>query len=189
MKVPRALLIVAAILVFLSVALKSGYADAEDITADVMQVKAAYLFKFGSYVQWPPGAFADERSPLVIGVLADDVLADELTRVAMGRQIDKRLVSVKRMQPGASLDGVHILFISPQAGPPAAHWLVATEGQPVLCVTEDAHGLPRGSVINFVLDSNRLRFDVSQLAAERNRLQLSASLLAVARKVQKDDIE
>ncbi|HEX5539676.1 MAG TPA: YfiR family protein [Methylophilaceae bacterium] len=189
MKVPRALLIIAALLVWLGFALQSGYANADDFTADVMQVKAAYLFKFGSYVQWPPEVFADEHSPLVIGVLADDVLADELVRVAMGRQIDKRPVSVKRMQPGDSVNGVHILFISQQAGPPAAHLLLVAEGQPVLCVTEDAHGLPRGSVINFVLDSNRLRFDVSLLAAERNRLQLSASLLAVARKVQKDDIE
>jgi hypothetical protein len=163
---------------------------AQNGTEDIVrQVKAAYLFKFGNYVLWPAQTFAHDGSPVVIGVVAEDALAAELERVAVGRTISKRPVSIRRLQPGEAVSGVHILFIGRNATQPAANWLMPLQGEPVLGVTENEQGLPPGGIINFVLDNNRVRFDVSLAAAELNRLQLSAALLSVARKVKKDDVE
>ena len=153
-----------------------------------LQVKAAYLFKFGNYVQWPPASLA-EGAPIVIGVVGQDKIADELTRIAMGRSIGTHAVIIKRLQFGDNTHGVHMLFIGKGASKPVNDWLTPLQGQPILFVTEEDSGMPVGSVINLVLDSNRVRFDVSQMAAERNHLELSASLLAVARNVQKEPVE
>lgn len=170
--------------------IKAQQAHAVDMGSDdiTLQVKAAYLFKFGNYVQWPPPSQAQDAA-IVIGVVGQDKIADELTRLALGRSIGKHAVIVRRMQTGDDANGVHMLFIGKGAAEPVNNWLSPLRGQPILFVTEDDDGLPRGSIINLVLDSNRVRFDVSQPAAQRNHLELSASLLAVARNVQKEAIE
>lgn len=171
--------------------LHSPYVHAEEADAQALvhQVKAAYLFKFGNYVEWPADAFPSGSSPVVIGVVGDDMIAEELARIALSRGMGKRAVSVKRLQLGDSASGIHMLFIGSSADQPISQWLAPLQGQPVLCVTEAPNGPPPGSVINFVLDDNRVRFDVSLPAAERKGLKLGASLLAVAREVKKDYFE
>ena len=160
--------------------------NTEDI---IRQVKAAYLFKFGNYVLWPAQTFDSAQSPVVIGVVADDHMADELARIAAGRTISQRPVSVRRLQYGEPVSGVHILFIGHETTQPVSSLLAPLRGEPVLGVTEEDRGLMPGGIINFVLDNNRIRFDVSLAAAEQNHLQLSAALLSVARKVEKSDVE
>ncbi len=160
--------------------------DTEDI---IRQVKAAYLFKFGNYVLWPAQTFDSAQSPVVIGVVAEDRMADELTRIAAGRTISQRPVSIRRLQYGEPVSGVHILFIGHEAAQPPGNVLAPLRGEPVLGVTEEEQGPSSGGIINFVLDNNRVRFDVSLPAAEQNHLQLSAALLSVARKVKKSDVE
>ena len=188
---PRALRLVATLLVMLGLLWLLPRAQAETHSTEdiVRQVKAAYLFKLGNYVLWPPRTFEHDQSPVVIGIVAENRMADELERIAVGRTISKRPVSIRRLQTGEAVSGVHILFIGRAAELPASNWLMPLQGEPVLGVTENEQGLPPGSAINFVLDNNRVRFDVSLPAAERNNLQLSAGLLSVARKVNKDDVE
>lgn len=192
MTVPRAALfrLTAALLLLFGALLHPPQLLAQSSTDDIVrQVKAAYLFKFGNYVLWPPQTFAQDQSPVVIGVVAEDRMADELERIAAGRTISKRPVSIRRLQPGEAISGVHILFIGRAAELPASSWLMPLQTEPVLGVTEIEQGLPPGGVINFVLDNNRVRFDVSLPTAEQKHLQLSAALLSVARKVNKDDVE
>jgi hypothetical protein len=144
------------------------------------QVKAAFLYKFGGYVTWPQGAFAQPDSPIVIGVAGADPLAFELVRMVAGRTIDKRPVAVRRVRRGDSLDGLHILFIG-------SEWrgdlLKLVQGRPVLSVTENDPGSTQESAVNFVVENNRVRFDISLEAAQKNGLKLSALLLSAARQV------
>lgn len=194
MKVPRPALC-AGLLLLAMLALPGGLPQAQAQAAEegrqdiVRQVKAAYLFKFGGYVEWPSAAFADDSSPLVIGVVDADQIADEISRIAATRSIGKRPVRVKRLQRGEAPGGIHMLFVGQSANEPVTNWLAPVWGQPVLCVTEEETGPPSGSAINFVLDNNRVRFDVALPAAQHNKLELSALLLSAARKVEKDDLE
>lgn len=147
-------------------------------------VKAAYVYKFGNYVVWPETVFAHPDSKIVIAVAADDKIADALVQEAGARKIAMRPVLVRRVQHGDSLIGVHILFVGKNENQQLVDWLAQTHGLPVLTITEAEDGLAYGSIINFVVDDNRVRFDVSPANAQRNRLRLDAALMSVARQVQ-----
>ncbi|HVY05435.1 MAG TPA: YfiR family protein [Burkholderiales bacterium] len=146
------------------------------------QVKAAYLFKFGGYVEWPSSAFAEPASPLLIGVYGDDQLAREVTRVVLNRTVNGRSVVVQSLRVNDAIPKVHILFVTgsllsrlPELGA-AAH--------SALIVTDSEKALDQGSVINFVTADNRVRFEVSLDAAKRSGLKIGAPLLSVAMRVQ-----
>ncbi len=148
------------------------------------RVKAAFLTKFPAYVDWPAAAFATPRSPIVIGVAGDDEIAAELDVATAGREVAERPLRVQRLAPGEpDKDCCHILFVGGGADPAARRQLAATQGRAVLTVTDAPGTHPPGSVINFQLVEERMRFDISREAAERNGLQLRAQLLAVARQV------
>ena len=158
---------------------------ADESPQDIEQrIKAAFLFKFGGYVEWPERLFPRSDSPLVIGVAGADVLAEELSRITSGRTMNGRPVTVRRIRSGEQVTGVHVLFISRSEAGRLGELLPMTQAQPVLTVTETEKGLAQGSVINFVIADNRVRFEVSLGAANRNGLRIGAPLLAVAQRVQ-----
>jgi hypothetical protein len=148
-------------------------------------VKAAFLYKFTGYVEWPPEAFADRESPLVIGVVGARAIAAELERAAAGRKIGDRAIRVQRVpRADGRCQDCQMLFIGRDVEPEkAAEFLESARGNPVLVVTDTDAGQPRGSVIHFVVAENRVRFDISREAAEQNRLRLASPLLSVARQV------
>jgi len=154
-----------------------------EMQASEYRVKAAFVYKFGDYVEWPPAAFANSSSPLVIGVIGADAMADELARIAAGRTIAGRPVAVRKLRYGAPLSGLHVIFIGQSDSARVATALEASKGQAALTVTESTDGLRLGSVINFVVVSDKVRFDVALPSAEASQLKISSRLLAVARKV------
>ncbi|HEX4986750.1 MAG TPA: YfiR family protein [Burkholderiales bacterium] len=157
----------------------AGAAEAPDIE---QRVKAAFLFKFGGYVEWPDGVFAGKDSPLVIGVAGADSMAEELTQLVAGRTMNGRSVTVRRIRAGEPVTNVHVLFV----GRPEMARLgeFVAQARPVLTVTDTEKGFSQGSVINFVVADNRVRFEVSLDAARRNGLKIGAPLLSVAMRVQ-----
>jgi len=148
------------------------------------RVKAAFLYKFLGYAEFPHGAFADAAVPLTIGVLGADDLAQELARVVAGRGINNRPIVVRQLREADMGAPVHLLFVG---GPDAARVgrAVRQAGTAMLVVSECENGLQQGSVINFRIVDERVRFDVSLDAAERNGIRLSSRLLTVANRVQK----
>lgn len=149
-----------------------------------VEIKAAFLYKFGSFIEWPPAAFPSPAAPFEIGVVGADAIAAELERVVAGRTVQSRPVVVRRLKRGDSLAGLHALFVGPSEGAGLGQILEGARGQPLLVVTDSPQGAPPpGSMINFVLEDDRLRFDVALAAAEQGGLRISSRLLAVARKV------
>lgn len=148
------------------------------------QVKAAYLYKFLDFVEWPAAAFDGPKSPFVIGVAGADALADELDALIARRRAESRPVVSRRLKPGEAASGLHVLFVGRGAGARAASWLAPTARQPVLTVTEADDTLPAGSTINFVMLDQRVRFDVDLRGAESRELKISSRLLGVARRVE-----
>jgi hypothetical protein len=160
--------------------------SADDEAAQVVQerVKAAFLYKFASYVEWPPAAFANADSPIVIGVAGADGLSKELQQAVGGRQVAGRPLQVRQLgADGAATDCCHILFVGGASQPArTAELLAGAKERPVLTVT-DSKNHPSDSVINFLVMDSRVRFDISRDAAERKGLQLRSQLLGVARQV------
>lgn len=159
---------------------------AEDSPDDIArQIKAAYLIKFANYVEWPSNTFDTPDSPIVIGIIGADPLADELERVTMRRpQIGNRPIVVERLSVQDTAAKVHILYIGRRSGPKLREWLQALGTQPMLSVSDASHELSSETAIKFVLDNNRLRFDVSVPEAERSGVKIAAPLLTVARRLE-----
>lgn len=143
-------------------------------------IKAAYLYKFADYVEWPDGVFASESEPLTIGVHGADFLASELREMTAERTVGGRPINVRSIRAVDELADIHILFVSAQSARSLPLLVNAARTYSVLMVTESGDALERGSVINFHPVDQRIRFDVSLESADRNRLKLSARLLAVA---------
>jgi hypothetical protein len=163
--------------------LQSTLAADESAKLPEQRLKAAFLFKFGGYVEWPASAFPGPDSPFMIGVAGADPLADELSKVIAGRTMNGRTVAVKRIRGGEQISGLHVLFIGGSQGSRLGELLTLTQSLPVLTVTETDNGLAQGSIINFVVADNRVRFEVSVTAASRGGLRIGAPLLAVAQRV------
>jgi len=145
-------------------------------------VKAVFLFNFTKYVTWPASGIG-ERSPaeLRICVTADDGFFSQLKAAVEGEVIDgKPLVPV-------ALEGLddartcQILYVGDSLTPDAKAWLSVVRSGQILTVGDGA--LTDETVITFVRDDNRIRFDINRAAAERRNLNVSAKLLRLARKV------
>jgi hypothetical protein len=143
-------------------------------------IKAAFLYKFLSYVEWRPGTFAQPKSPVVIGVLGAADIAEALHTLVAGRTAGDRPVEVRRMRPGESLDGVHMLFVGHAEASRTAQLAPIARQRGVLLVTDFEGALDEGSAINLLVVDNRVRFEVSLEATEKSGLKLSSRMLAVA---------
>jgi hypothetical protein len=162
-------------------------AHAENAAASAVlerRVKAAFLYKFLGYAEFPAGAFADAASPVVIGVAGADDLAAELARIVSGRTVNNRPIAVRVLREHELGTPVHLLFLG-GADAGRVGRMVRTASNALLVVTECEGGLQLGSAINFRIVDERVRFDVALDAAERNGIKLSSRLLTVANRVQK----
>jgi hypothetical protein len=148
-----------------------------------VRIKAAFLYKFGEFVQWPPSAFAGSGSSFVIGIMGAEDVASELERVVPDRRVQGRPIAVRRLRRGDSLGGIHVLFVAQAESARLAEILAGARGQAILTVTESDNALSTGSMINFVPVDDKIRFDIALPPAERGQLKISSRLLAVARKV------
>jgi len=146
-------------------------------------VKAAFLYKFSGYVEWPAEAAPSADSPLVLGVLGDEDLAEELTRLIQARPSVARSMSVVRLKAFDPLPTVHVLFIGHAEADRLAAIIRSVRGRPVLVVTDTENALALGSMINFDLVEGHVRFQVGLGAARKSGLTLSSRLLAVAHQV------
>ncbi len=151
-----------------------------------LQVKAAYLYKFAEFVEWPASALPQATAPIVIGVVGADELVGELKDQVAGRTVNEHPILVKPLKPDQGLNGVQVLFIGRQEEARLKRLLEDVRAKPVLTVTEASGALNQGSIINFVLLDNRLRFEISLGVAERSGLKLSSRLLAVALQVTRE---
>jgi YfiR/HmsC-like len=145
-------------------------------------VKAAYLFRFTSYVEWP-ASLTD--APFIIGVVGAEDVAVHLERLLTGRSVGGRQAQVRRVSSEADLQGVRILYVGERVFRSSYKLREQARSKPILLVTDNRMGLEGGGVINFIEVDRNLRFEISLEAAERNGLKIDSALLSVAARVAK----
>lgn len=145
-------------------------------------MKAAYILKFLNYVEWPASAFGTEDAPCVIGVQGDDTVLAELQRQGAGHAFNRHPLAVRRVGPNDTPSGLHVLFIGERA---RIAPLLSELRAPVLVVTDADGALELGSMINFRLVDDRVRFEVALDPVRAAGLQLNSRLLSVAIAVNK----
>lgn len=147
-------------------------------------VKAAFIYKFQAYVEWPADV-AVAGAPFVIGVMGADDIAADLTRISAGRTVNNRPTQVRTIKEADALNGIHLLYIGSADDAVLRRMLKEAQLRSILTVTDTDGALNLGSIINFRLIDNRVRFEVSFDTAEKSKLKLSSRLIPVAYHVQK----
>src|SRR5690606_3854309 len=144
----------------LAVLLAAFGTSAQDATraASEQSIKAAYLLKFPTYVEWPASRFEQPASAITFGVLGEPAVADELAVIAAGRTVNGRPIEVRRISSAESLEGLHVLFFS-GAGREAERIAASAAEQSILTVGDAPNG-NGGSIIGFVTVNGRVRFEV-----------------------------
>jgi hypothetical protein len=161
------------------VALATVGAHAAQFSIDA--VKAAYLFRFASYVEWPEKARGEPA--FVIGVVGAEDVAVHLEHLLNGMSVQGKPAKVRRVSTPAQLDGVHILYVGARVFRSSRALRIRAIEKPILIVTDSPEGLDGGGVINFIEVNRNLRFEISVDAAERSSLKIDAALLSVAARV------
>lgn len=144
------------------------------------QVKAAFLYNFAKFVEWPPGSFANGAAPLRICVLGQDPFGEELHNVASDKIVNGHKLVVDAVADAAAARGCHILFIAASKKAEMKQILESLRGADVLTVGDTKGFAKLGGMINFVLEDNRVRFEVNKTAAEQTGLKISSKLLSLA---------
>ena len=152
-------------------------------SASEAEVKAAYLHKFAGFVEWPGDTFRSPSSPYVVAVAGDEPVLEELRRIARGRLVQGRPVTVVPAAAGDVPREANVLFIGRAVMRDAATLIADVRGEHVLVVTETPSGLSAGATLNFVEQDGRVRFEASLASARAADIRLSSRLLGVATRV------
>lgn len=147
------------------------------------QIKAAFLYKFCLYTEWPPQAFSQLNSPFVFGIIAPAPFVRELGTVVKGRTVNHRPIEIRELGDADDLSGIHAIFLADTDTQAMRRLQPRANGRPLLVVTESENGLDDGATINFTLNNNRVSFEVALDTARQQGLHLSAEMLKVASNV------
>ncbi|MGH9748728.1 MAG: YfiR family protein [Candidatus Polarisedimenticolia bacterium] len=165
-------------------ALRAGVVPADPGSPSLeLQVKAAFLYNFAKFAEWPDDAFRGPDAPLLIGVVGGDLFLEALERGVAGKTVGGRPFAVRRVRDPVADPVCHILFVAAGEARRLPRLLEQLGGAPVLLVGETPGFASEGGVINFFIEENRVRFEVNLTSAERARLRLSSKLLSLARLV------
>lgn len=145
-------------------------------------IKAGFIYNFAKLMEWPAPVFPQANSPIVIGILGDtDPFQGTLDDVLRGKQVNGHPFVVKHFKWKEDVRGCNILFVSSSAMPHLDELFRAIRGLPILTIGDTPGFAERGGIINFVLEDNRVRFDINVAAAKQANITISSRLLALAR--------
>jgi len=157
---------------------------AQDAAVSEYQVKAAYLYNFAKFVEWPAESFSGASAPFEICIFGRDPFGEVLQDITRGKLVNGRRFEIRgRVTAPAQALSCHILFVSTSATRQFHAILQGLQGRSVLIVGESEGFVERGGMINFVLEGGRVLFEVNQKAAQQAGLKISAKLLSVAKRV------
>jgi len=168
------------LLVFAALLIRGAAPHAQAPPTGERAVKAAFLYNFTKFVEWPSSAFDGTSGPFTVCVFAGDGFGRDVDEMLSGESVGGRRLRVVRRE-GEDARGCHIAYFT--AGTEAERVLRGVRRSPVLTVGEGKRFLEQGGLISFVLEDNRVRFDVNKGAIDGAGLTISSKLLRIARTV------
>jgi hypothetical protein len=155
-----------------------------DVRSDrALEIQAAFLVKFTSYVKWPPGTFSRPDAPVVIGIFGRDPFGSVIDTIARSYTTSGRYVEIRRCTDLVLLCTCNIIFVAPSAMVRLEEVVATVSGQPVLLVGDSPGFLDHSGIINFIMVGDRIRFDISRANCLKAGLEISSKLLKVANAV------
>lgn len=155
---------------------------------DEYQVKAAFLYNFAKFVEWPAEAFKTPKDPITVCVLGHNPFGSGLEDVIRGKSIEGRAVAFRQVANAAEASACQILFISSSDGKRFRSLEGSLKTAGILTVGEVQGFASSGGVINFTLDDGHVRFEINVAAAEHAQLRISSKLLSLAQIVKTEKL-
>lgn len=143
------------------------------------EVKAAYLFNFAKFVEWPERAFATKTSPIILCILGDDPFGEALTSLEM-KKIKGRSLTVVRAHNKEQIKTCHMLYVSESEKKELPEIFTKTDNKPCLTVSSIEDFASKGGMIGFVRKGKNIRFEVNLDMVKRVELSVSSRLLNLA---------
>ncbi|MBI3000187.1 MAG: YfiR family protein [Deltaproteobacteria bacterium] len=147
------------------------------------QIKAAFLYNFAKFVDWPSTAFRAGQNSLVICVVGEDPFGAALDEPIIGQSIGGRNLVVRRLKQIHRDETCHLAFISRSEKDKLGQLLSVIKGSPFLTVGDDGNFIDQGGMINLVVEDRKVRFEVNLEAVDRAGLKISPELLRLAKSV------
>lgn len=147
-------------------------------------VKAAFLFKFTHFVEWPAASFPDAAAPYVVGILGKDPFGAVLEETLGNKRVNGRKFSIVRAESPEGLKGCHVLYVSASESGRKAEVLGALKGTGILVVGDSAGFARAGATLNFILEERRVRLEINPAASARAGLKVSSKLVQICRVVE-----
>ena len=143
-------------------------------------LKAAFLFNFAQFVEWPPEAFPDAGTPLIIGVLGKDPFGRSLDEIVAHESVRNRKIVVRRYRNVQEISTCHVLYIGASEASNLSRTLAQLDGRHILTVGETDLFTTYNGIIQFLVVENRLRLRINVEAARTAKLSISSQLLRQA---------
>ena len=143
------------------------------------EVKAAFLFNFAKFVDWPAQAFATPNASFTI-CLDGDPFGGALDRIIQGENLEGRALTVRRLNSGNDLAGCQIVYVAASQFRHVDEIVSGANNHPILTVGDTDNFIDRGGIIRFIKSGGRIHFQINPDAAGRAGLQLSSKLLRLA---------
>jgi len=145
------------------------------------RIKAAFLYNFTLYTEWPPDSFPKSDSPIVLAVAGDDPFGSELDTAVRGKTVRGRAIEVHRISKAGDAPPCHVLFLSNDQARNLPQFLHRVEDRLPLTVGEADDFTRIGGAIRFFVEGNKVRFEVNTDALARARVKMSSKLLSLAK--------
>jgi len=172
------------VMAWLGLLLLAATARAQEGRELEYEVKAAFLIKFGMFVQWPTNALAaDVQAPLVVGILGDDPFGGKFDQAVKTEKINGRTIQLRRARRPAELLDCQIVFICASEAPRFAECIAVFRGHAILTVADEAGFAGSDAMIGFFKETGKVRFAINPTAIEAAGLKASSKLLQVGRRM------
>jgi hypothetical protein len=169
--------------IVVAAALLSGGTARAQTPGDEAQVKAAFVYNFLKFVEWPAGATGSAIDTFVVVIVGGGTTAEATRRFLASKQVGDRPVQVRTAKWNESLAGAHAVLVTERDDRRVAHVLAEAAAAKVLSIGEGESFAGRGGVIALLIDNRKVRFDVDTGAANAAGLRISSKLLALTRVV------
>lgn len=147
------------------------------------QVKAAFLYNFAKFVDWPAKSFVSEHSPLILGILGEDPFSADALRSIQGKKVKGRPLEVRQVGNLQEAKDCHLLFIAESELPRLELILAALRDKQVLTISDAEHFAASGGIIGLLTVNQRIRFEINVEATGKAGLFISSQLLKLATNV------
>ena len=163
----------------LAAAVRPALAD-DDATREY-QIKAALIFKFAQYTEWPAKAFANDSDPIIVATVGPDPFGGSLEAVIAGKSIGNHPVVVQHFPDADHLGRCHVLFVARSELDQMPAILQHLSQSPVLTAADSNGFCESGGILQFFLEDQKIHFEINTDALDRSGIKISSRLLKLAK--------